>query len=32
MHACGHDGHMAIGLAVAERLARSAPGRGLRFL
>lgn len=23
MHACGHDGHVAIGLAVAERLARS---------
>ena len=22
MHACGHDGHIAIGLAVAERLAR----------
>ena len=32
MHACGHDGHMAIGLAVAERLVRSSPGRGLRFL
>ena len=34
MHACGHDGHMAIGLAVAERLVRSAPrsARGLRFL
>ena len=25
MHACGHDGHTAIGLAVAERLAN--PGR-----
>ncbi len=24
MHACGHDGHVAIGLAVAERLARRA--------
>ncbi len=23
MHACGHDGHVAVGLAVAERLARS---------
>lgn len=32
MHACGHDGHMAIGLAVAERLVRSIPERGLRFL
>ena len=30
MHACGHDGHMAIGLAVAERL--SAPRPRLRFL
>jgi amidohydrolase len=32
MHACGHDGHMAIALAVAERLAKSAPPRGTRFL
>jgi amidohydrolase len=32
MHACGHDGHMAIGLAVAARLTRNAPARGLRFL
>ena len=26
MHACGHDGHVAIGLAVAERLANAAAG------
>jgi aminobenzoyl-glutamate utilization protein A len=26
MHACGHDGHTAIGLALAERLARPAAG------
>jgi aminobenzoyl-glutamate utilization protein A len=26
MHACGHDGHTAIGLAVAERLASPAAG------
>lgn len=26
MHACGHDGHTAIGLAVAERLAGAAAG------
>jgi aminobenzoyl-glutamate utilization protein A len=26
MHACGHDGHTAIGLAVAERLANPASG------
>ncbi len=32
MHACGHDGHMAIALAVAERLVRRPPERGLRFL
>jgi amidohydrolase len=32
MHACGHDGHVAIGLAVAGRLVRTPPARGLRFL
>jgi amidohydrolase len=32
MHACGHDGHVAIALAVAERLVAGKPGRGLRFL
>jgi len=32
MHACGHDGHMAIGLAVAERLVRRPPPIPLRFL
>ena len=32
MHACGHDGHMAIGLAVAERLLRDVPARDLRLL
>ena len=26
MHACGHDGHTAIGLALAERLAHPAAG------
>jgi aminobenzoyl-glutamate utilization protein A len=32
MHACGHDGHVAIGLALAERLAgRGFPG-SVRFL
>src|SRR5260370_31033498 len=31
MHACGHDGHVAIGLEVARRLARlSLPG-GVKF-
>ncbi|HEY3205209.1 MAG TPA: amidohydrolase [Thermoanaerobaculia bacterium] len=32
MHACGHDGHVAISLAVAERLVREKAGAGLRFL
>lgn len=32
MHACGHDGHMAIALSVAARLARRPAGRPLRFL
>ena len=32
MHACGHDGHMAIAMAVAERLVRQPPPRALRFL
>ena len=32
MHACGHDGHVAIALAVAERLARTPDAARLRFL
>ena len=32
MHACGHDGHMAIALSVAARLARRPAGRPLRLL
>ena len=32
MHACGHDGHVAISLALAERLTRETPGAGVRFL
>ncbi len=32
MHACGHDGHVAIGLAVAERLSRSSLASRFRFL
>ena len=32
MHACGHDGHVAISLAVAARLARRPAGGGVRML
>jgi amidohydrolase len=32
MHACGHDGHVAIALAVAGRLARGPARRAARFL
>ena len=32
MHACGHDGHVAMGLAVARRLAAKKPGAPIRFL
>jgi len=32
MHACGHDGHVAIGLAVAERLARDPDAGAFRSL
>src|SRR5450759_348367 len=32
MHACGHDGHVAVGLAVAERLARAPSAGRFRFL
>jgi amidohydrolase len=32
MHACGHDGHVAVGLAVAERLCRGSSAGRFRFL
>jgi amidohydrolase len=32
MHACGHDGHVAVGLAVARRLRQSPPKAGIRAL
>ena len=32
MHACGHDGHVAMGLAVAGRLAAKPPSSPIRFL
>jgi amidohydrolase len=32
MHACGHDGHVAISLAVAERLVPASPAVAARFL
>jgi amidohydrolase len=32
MHACGHDGHVAISLAVAERLVSASPEAAARFL
>src|SRR5215475_5557476 len=32
MHACGHDGHVAMAAAVAKRLAANPPSMGVRFL
>ncbi len=32
MHACGHDGHMAIALAVARRMSLDPAARPVRFL
>lgn len=32
MHACGHDGHMAIVLAVAKWLSKNKPRRGVRLI
>jgi amidohydrolase len=32
MHACGHDGHVAVGLAVADRLSRAMSAGRFRFL
>jgi amidohydrolase len=32
MHACGHDGHVAMALAVAARLAAKKPDAPIRFL
>ena len=32
MHACGHDGHVAVGLAVARRLSKTPSRAGIRCL
>lgn len=32
MHACGHDGHVAVGLALADRLAEHSSAGRFRFL